>query len=155
MFPADNTRLFSDRSWVRPFFLSLSSFDVPSLFTFWLIIRHVCGQVSLGRDCSSLMCPSSCWGGVLLGSSGRLECLASSWGTLSFSLSSSLFDQSFPSLVSNCSSSSSDTVLTVSSEFWSSFFETGFQVVGPGNLTPSEMSSSWRGPRRYFIVPKG
>ena len=121
-------------------FSSLSLFDVPSPFIFWLMIRHVCGQVSLGRDCSSLMCPTSCWGGLWLGLASQLECLASPWETLSFLSSLSLFDQSFPTFVSNCSSSSSDTVLTVSSECWLLFYETGFQVVRPGSLTP------WRFP---------
>ena len=116
-------------------FSSLSAFYVPSPFTFWLMIRHVCGQVSLGRDCSSLMCSTSCWGVLWLGLASRLEFLASLWETLLFSLSLSLFDKLFPSFVSNFSSLSSDMVLTVSPECWLLCFETSFQVVKPGNLT--------------------
>ena len=52
-----------------------------------------------------------------------------------FSSSSFLSEKSFPSCVSNFSSSSSDTVLTVSSECLF-LFESGFQLVGSGNLTP-------------------
>ena len=128
MFPADNTHWFSDRSWVRQIFSNLSSFDVPSPFTFWLMILHVWEQVSLGRDFSILMCPASCCGGLWLVSASWLDFLELSWETPLFLLSLLLSDQCFLSFVSNFSSSSPDTVLTISSEC-RLLFEAGFQVV--------------------------
>ena len=48
-------------------FFNLSSFLISKPLTFWLMIAHWYGQVSLGPSFLVLMCPVSCWGGCVIG----------------------------------------------------------------------------------------